>query len=84
MLSCSTKTAPSLMGTEVVALRRQFVIQPLAWAIPTSGGPVPISGPTNKEARTMVRTAIGALALTADFPRLIRGIEDLGLESREP
>ncbi len=84
LLSCSTKIVPSLMGTEVVALRRQFVRQPLAWATPMRGGPAPISGPTNKEAKTMVRTAIGTLALTRDFPRLIRGTDNLGLESREP
>ncbi len=63
LLSCSTKIVPSLMGTEVVALRRQFVRQPLAWAIPMRGRPAPISGPTNKEAKTIVRTAIGTLAL---------------------
>jgi len=49
-----------------------------------SGGPAPISGAINIEAKGMVIIAIGALALTVDFPRLIRGIEVLGLEAREP
>lgn len=63
LLSCSTKTLPSLIGTDVVALRRQFVRQPLAWAIPMRGGPAPISGPANREAKTIVRIAIGILTL---------------------
>ncbi len=85
LLSCSTNTFPSLIGTEVVTFRRQLVRQPLvAWAIPMSGGPAPISGAMNIEAKSMVIIAIGALALTVDFPGLIRGIEVLSLEAREP